>query len=548
MKALFGIRGEAGEITDWLIRDIRAALPLPAYVFPPPAIRRPPLGTGAPFRYTVEAKFRDLPGAALFSELACFDTPGEAAPFASPPQTKWEPDFDRLDEGERAFFFYWRHCFRQGEYPGGDSSKTDETYIRLYARELCLFTGPEEPPLNHFRELLRLWKTYRELFPGINAFLPQWLLDFTIIYGIDAGGLPLLFPLAGESGVPLLHDMYIHQHFIEENNLIGAADLRGLVPELSAPEDLFSSTGLPPDPRLIREFELAVNAVDRHLREHFRFRLFSFFYPPQTVTRSFTAFAGMAGAGYSSYTAEWIHFSGHPPLLRFLGDLFRYTEYWFNIKKGWEKQHKPPPLDEVWKGIVDPVLGFADQVPALRTGPSAAKADSEQPAGRRFRPGPKPVQLRLEFLDRLRAESDEVRELLGTEDKPGREEGPEAEKDEHGSGAGKGGDTASGTGGWKALGWDQPRERPGDGDGAEFWDGLGALEREALRIIIKGSAAGAELEVWARKNGTMTELIIDGINERFLALRGDLLVETVDEGPRIQSEYKEEVKKYMEEA
>jgi hypothetical protein len=234
-----------------------------------------------------------------------------------------------------------------------------------------------------------------------------------------------------------------------------------------------------------------------------------------------------------------------------LGDLFRYTEYWFSVKKGREKKHKPPPLDEVWKQIVDPGLNCADQVPAVRTGPSAGgppqsavEADSEQTARRRFRPGPRPVQLRLDFLDRLRAESDEVRDLLAVDEAPGAMEPSGA--DWKGGGEKRGQPDEGGSKGWKAAGWDRPGEYPGNGDKAaeHFWNTLGPLEREALRIILREGAA-TELDGWARKNGTMTELVIDGINEKFLEVFGDLLVETVDEGPRIQVEYKAEVKKWV---
>jgi hypothetical protein len=43
----------------------------------------------------------------------------------------------------------------------------------------------------------------------------------------------------------------------------------------------------------------------------------------------------------------------------------------------------------------------------------------------------------------------------------------------------------------------------------------------------------------------MPELVIDRINAGFLETFGDLLVDTVDERPSIQSEYREEVKKIL---
>jgi hypothetical protein len=526
IRALFGLRGEAAEITDRLFRDPARPLPLPAFQFPPPAILRPPrpFGEGLLFRSAVEARFRDLPAAALLSELACFGEAGEEAPYAPPPAGT--PDFDRLDQAERAFFLHWRHRFRRGTPEADGIPQSAEAYIRLYARELCLFTGPEAArrPENHFRELLRLQAAYGEDFPGLNSFLPQWLLDFALLYELGAESLSPVIPLGRESPSPLLYDLYLHRHFIDENNVIAAADLRGLVPELAGPEEPLSGD-LPPDPRLLRDFELAVNTVDRALRERFQLRLFSFFYPPAAAVRRFTAFAGMAAAGLSAYTAEWVHFSGHPPLLRFLGDLFRYTEYWFDVKKGRDKKSAAPPLDQVWRAMVDPALTGADQFPVPRSGGSSAgpgqyaaeavPARAEPAAGRRFRP--EPVQLRLEFLDRLRAESDEVREMLTTEE-------PQSGAED------------------RAVSMPAAEQSGGDECTGDFWGELAETEREVLRVLLRGGGA-AELEGWARERGLMAELLIDGINEKFLDHFGDLLVETVDEGPRIQAEYTDEVKR-----
>jgi hypothetical protein len=534
VRAFFGIPGEYGEIGDYLIRDIKTALPFPAPPFPPPGILRPPrpFGGDSLFRYTPEAKFRDLPAHRLFSELALFNSGGSEAPYTPLGSLKGETGFDSLDERERAFFLYWRECFRGEKAPQGDTLKTDEAYIRLYARELCLFTGPDRKPMAHFRELLRLWRIFRDLFPALDSFLPQWLFDFALVYDIGEEALPLLFPFAQNCGIPLLTDLYLHRRYIGENNLISLEDIRPFIPDFARAGNLFSPPGPDfagpgPDPRLLRDYEQSLNAIDRQLRECFRTRLFSFFYPPQSFTKTFTAFEDMSGAGYSSYTAEWVHFLGHPPLARFFTSLFHYVEYRFNIKTGREKKHRPPPLDQAWKQMVDSFLGFEDSLPEPRRQPgpppSAGDRETAPSAGAKPRPAA-PVQLSFEFLDRLRTESHEVREILGAVEDRG-SKGEETE--------------------WKAIAWNgEVRSRGQSQDG--FWEGTGALEREALHIILEGGPVRSRLEDLARENGAMADLIIDGINGRFLESRGDLLVETGDGSVSIQPEYREEVKRLLE--
>jgi hypothetical protein len=70
-------------------------------------------------------------------------------------------------------------------------------------------------------------------------------------------------------------------------------------------------------------------------------------------------------------------------------------------------------------------------------------------------------------------------------------------------------------------------------------EGLGQTEREALRLIAAGDSRA--YHEWTGKNRIMGELVCDRINEAFRELHDDLLIETLDEGPVIQGEYREEL-------
>jgi hypothetical protein len=79
-----------------------------------------------------------------------------------------------------------------------------------------------------------------------------------------------------------------------------------------------------------------------------------------------------------------------------------------------------------------------------------------------------------------------------------------------------------------------------------FLKGLSKVEREALKIIATWEKSAAAIELLARKHHTMPALLIDSVNAAFMALSGDLLIDTVDTEPLIQSEYKETVKTLLE--
>jgi hypothetical protein len=79
---------------------------------------------------------------------------------------------------------------------------------------------------------------------------------------------------------------------------------------------------------------------------------------------------------------------------------------------------------------------------------------------------------------------------------------------------------------------------------------LDEAERGALRLISHGSAGTdtvktlplkAALEELAEKSGTMPELLIDSVNEKFQDTFNDLLIDISEGGASIQEEYRDEV-------
>jgi hypothetical protein len=76
---------------------------------------------------------------------------------------------------------------------------------------------------------------------------------------------------------------------------------------------------------------------------------------------------------------------------------------------------------------------------------------------------------------------------------------------------------------------------------AAFIGGLDAAGTAVLDLIA-GEEPKEALDALARRHGVMAEPVIDGINEQFLGAFGDLLIETMDERPRIVAEYRETVK------
>jgi hypothetical protein len=308
VRGIFGIKEPVLE--PYLLRETGKALSLPVFDFPLPDVKRPEPDADVitRFSFNIEEKFMGLNGPALYSEIALFKTGGPPAPFVPLRLLKGSLDIERMDDEEKAYFVYWREEFRRGNI-----LKTDEQYIRVYARELCLFAGGEDETNANFGELCRLIEIYGEILENIYSFLPRWALDFAIVYDIAANGLQRLAPYAKESGDSLLSDLYIHRRFIMENNPIDFGDIQLLIPAMAR------------NYNMAHNMESVINAIDRYLRESFHLKLFEFFYPQSFVSEKRNAFPEMERSGISAYTVTGLRFSRHPPLIAFLESLYKYV-------------------------------------------------------------------------------------------------------------------------------------------------------------------------------------------------------------------------------
>jgi hypothetical protein len=359
----------------------------------------------------------------------------------------------------------------------------------------------------------------------MDELFPQWLIDFAALYNITGEALPLLLPIAASGGNELMRDLYLHKKYVEEDHPLSVDDIDLLFGGDPNAGVSFRSH-LP-----VETLPAALNAVEKYLRERTGKNFFTFFYPSAVEPVTIYGFKDLYNAGYSVYTAEWIPFCAHPPLIAFLKDLVDYLSFRQEADSDTTAfKRKGPSLEERWRIIIDAALGFG-------------------PVGE---PPRKPIELEAETLAQLRGESDQVRELLRPIEADQPAAGTAADEtaiDETGVAEPE---TANSTGKTKpetpAL--PLPPVSQADKSLKAFLAELGEVETEAIKFIAaadpgNGTALGKQLDELARKHRTMPELIFDGINGRFLELFKDLLIDTAGEEPVIQAEYMEEVRKLL---
>ena len=89
------------------------------------------------------------------------------------------PTFQRLGYDRLRTYFTWRTKVRNGEYPSVDVS-----YVFLYVYELLMVMGVAGPA-DARHSLINLWNAYKDQGLDLKGFLPVWLMDFHIYYGME---------------------------------------------------------------------------------------------------------------------------------------------------------------------------------------------------------------------------------------------------------------------------------------------------------------------------------------------------------------------------
>ncbi len=85
------------------------------------------------------------------------------------------PQYSQMSKAQAKWYFHFRDRVRSGEYP-----KSDYSYILLYCFELISSTELM-PPSEIMKKLTCIWKNYRRVYPQLNKYLAEWIVDFGLI-------------------------------------------------------------------------------------------------------------------------------------------------------------------------------------------------------------------------------------------------------------------------------------------------------------------------------------------------------------------------------
>ena len=99
------------------------------------------------------------------------------APFV--PFFSYSPQYSQLSPEQRAYYLYFRDSVYRGEY-----IKADKNYILLLVYEIL--NAPEKSNSEEgVLFLAKVFAAYRAAFPQMNRYMPEWLIDYCLLYRVS---------------------------------------------------------------------------------------------------------------------------------------------------------------------------------------------------------------------------------------------------------------------------------------------------------------------------------------------------------------------------
>jgi len=304
------------------------------------------------------------------------------------PFMSYWPTYSSMTEAQHKWYFYWRGQARNGNYV-----QTDLSYIFLYVYELINDVGFGSS-IEGYQKLLAIWQAYRTAFPKLDNYVPDWTLDFVVLHKLDDQLAEFLGGIQGFQDSALLC-MQLQKNYIEQNQPISMSAILPLASYRMEKSKFYQEGYSTLIETELGKIFLKINSA---MLERYGKNLFQMFCPSGTITQNRTCYRSAVYDGSASYTIEYPDFANHSPLISFIDSILRYTENKLREKVGFNGRLRGITIDEAWKQLIDAEFG------------TPTKEVQQQPAKKTAR-----ISLSAEAVRSLRTESDELRDILHTE-------------------------------------------------------------------------------------------------------------------------------------
>lgn len=228
------------------------------------------------------------------------------------------PTYASMTEPQLQWYFYWRDRVRGSQYPD-----TDLSYIFLHVYELIHGIGARDQQ-DAYQQLYLLWTKYRQRFPKLDNYLPDWISDYVIVNKLPVDPLqPYLDALSSPNRK--CADLLLTQHFGDQLAKVPPS-LLNCFSDYQIDRSKFYIEG---NAKLIHEkLPKAIDHVDQHLRDKSGKGILETFRPRTTINIQRDPFqsAVYAGPHVQVILGSAYPYSEHIPFREFITALIKHAE------------------------------------------------------------------------------------------------------------------------------------------------------------------------------------------------------------------------------
>jgi len=293
------------------------------------------------------------------------------------------PKYSDMNVPQRNWYFHLRDQMRRGEYPDTDLSYI---FVRIYE----LLNGIAcENAASAYRELMDIWRNYRDRHPKLDKYLDDWMFDFVCLKKPGVSAWEYIKEAPALTQIAL--DTALTQQTGEEPLVLPVPALE-MISGYRITQSKFWLSG---HGKLMAEaLPLAVAFVDANIRETEHSGLLGKFTPNPVKEKRF-AFQSAVVEQEMQYELTYLPYCASEPLKELISQMLRYAENALRAQCGFGAKLRGVTLEKPYSDWIDAYI-------ARQFAPK--KAAQIQSAAR--------VSLDISTLEKLRNESDEVRNAL----------------------------------------------------------------------------------------------------------------------------------------
>ncbi|WP_340003396.1 TerB N-terminal domain-containing protein [Paenibacillus sp. FSL K6-0276] len=422
------------------------------------------------------------------------------------PFKSYWPTYGHMTGTQSRWYFYWRNEVRHGRYP-----KADLSYIFLHVYELINGVGWEDP-YDGYRQLSQIWEAYRESYKRLDQYLGGWIADFSFVHHLD---VPLSLIVARSRGLAGdLAELELMRCLTIAPDQLTFTVLTAMSDYDISKSKFYMGEGKDALEQYIPQVVALINA---YVTRRHGSNLVEMFPPGPSVMRERYLFRSavydISLYGYSVLIPV-VRISKSPPLRSLITRLFRLTENKLRELLGYRGRLKGVNVDADMDNLITRFLKREFE---------KEKQEDKGPA----------VVIDREKLERLQSDSEIVRTMLTVEDMNEMDELEDSEAEvitEEPKPVKEGINPIESLEPESAI--EEVHATNVGTEWEQFASAISPLQRGALLALLKEDGRQA-LQKLAAANGTMSELLIDEINEIAMDILGDLIID----GEEIAEEY-----------